>query len=1033
MCEESGVKKSSSSLSSPKQIADPVVYKLVRVEGNGRLVPATDDEVMEVEDFLVDEAVELPVVPDAGNVRCISNEESSSGKPQKENSEGLSHSENTEADAKLSARLEYIEMLQKVKQEEGLHLACGSPDHSSFMNVDIQCSDQHDKLPAIDEKLHSEIHLQDIGPPSSLSPDGSHVNESGRIGECSKQPPDGPIESGSSACVICTSSKPDVNTLKGEICLDNLSIRELHELFRATFGRETTVKDKLWLKRRITMGLTNSCDVSTTTFTILDNNLVKKGKDDSIQNADGMLTEGSDGEAKNHGYETSPTSHSSQVENPHTLSGKRLGNSSVELDCGSEDLHTDQRAAKRVRKPTKRYIEELSEVESKDCSPKVISPVKNAGQGQTSLKSCRPLGNVQKATVTRLDPLGNVTNVPSNERTYVTRLDSLGGSGVQVPYVSRVRRSRPRKNIMALMLTAEPEKDKRRSVMGTIEPDKNMGMKQTDSSEDNSDDGTAQIPTAKGGMRRKHHRAWTLVEVIKLVEGVSKCGTGRWSEIKRLSFASYSYRTSVDLKTGSVPTSHLFQMQAFFELFAQPLTSNIAFKYIFQKCLYSINSRKHASVPIPASILLRVRELAEMHAQVPPNLGPSKPAIAMGIIERIKEIEAEMARTQKNKATEYHLGQLKAKIAKLRTQLLEPPKGSSGGGDGFEVTKFGHGRVALIGFPSVGKSTLLTMLTGTHSEAASYEFTTLTCIPGIIHYNDTKIQLLDLPGIIEGASEGKGRGRQVIAVAKSSDIVLMVLDASKSEGHRQILTKELEAVGLRLNKKPPQIYFKKKKTGGISFNSTLTLTHVDEKLCYQILHEYKIHNAELLFREDATVDDLIDVIEGNRKYMKCVYVYNKIDVIGIDDVDKLARQPNSVVISCNLKASFTLILNFDRLLAKMWEEMGLVRVYTKPQGQQPDFGDPVVLSADRGGCSVGDFCNHIHRSLVKEVKYVLVWGTSARHYPQHCGLGHVLNDEDVVQIVKKKDKEGEGRGRFKSHSTDPARISDRVKKAPLKQ
>lgn len=54
------------------------------------------------------------------------------------------------------------------------------------------------------------------------------------------------------------------------------------------------------------------------------------------------------------------------------------------------------------------------------------------------------------------------------------------------------------------------------------------------------------------------------------------------------------------------------------------------------------------------------------------------------------------------------------------------------------------------------------------------------------------------------------------------------------------------------------------------------------------------------------MDDLIDVIEGNRKYMKCIYVYNKIDVIGIDDVDKLARQPNSVVISCNLKASSTL-------------------------------------------------------------------------------------------------------------------------------
>jgi len=60
----------------------------------------------------------------------------------------------------------------------------------------------------------------------------------------------------------------------------------------------------------------------------------------------------------------------------------------------------------------------------------------------------------------------------------------------------------------------------------------------------------------------------------------------------------------------------------------------------------------------------------------------------------------------------------------------------------------------------VGKSTLLNELTETESEAAAYEFTTLTCIPGIIHYKDTKIQLLDLPGIIEGASQGKGRGRQ---------------------------------------------------------------------------------------------------------------------------------------------------------------------------------------------------------------------------------------------------------------------------------
>jgi hypothetical protein len=51
-----------------------------------------------------------------------------------------------------------------------------------------------------------------------------------------------------------------------------------------------------------------------------------------------------------------------------------------------------------------------------------------------------------------------------------------------------------------------------------------------------------------GNVRRKHHRAWTLCEVLKLVEGVARYGAGRWSEIRRLSFTSYSYRTSVDLK-----------------------------------------------------------------------------------------------------------------------------------------------------------------------------------------------------------------------------------------------------------------------------------------------------------------------------------------------------------------------------------------------------------------------------------------------------------------------------------------------------
>ncbi|KAJ9691966.1 hypothetical protein PVL29_011190 [Vitis rotundifolia] len=422
-----------------KQIADQVVYKLVRVDGDGRLVPATDDEVMEVEDMLEDFKIEMPFVADTGQtVECTSKEEFSSGNPHLECSEGMLQSENTEIDAeKLSARLEYIgEMLQKVNQEERLRLACGSPDHSSaYMNVDSQYSDEHDKLPAIDKKLQSKIPLQEIVPSSVPSPNDTHIDQSGSVGECSN-PPGGPMESGSSASAVCTSLKPDFTKLKGEICLDNLSIRELHETFKATFGRETSVKDKQWLKRRIAMGLTNSCDVSTTTFIFKDNKSAKKVKEECCKSMDGTLIEDTVEGAKNDNCRDSPTSHNNRGEAHQILSGKRLRNSSVEYDCGSDDLHTEQIAGKRIRKPTKRYIEELSEADSREYGGRLTSSVKNSVHGQSSPKShARP-----------------VRNVCSEGKTVVTRLDSLGGSGVQVPYVFRVRRSRPRKNFMALMV-----------------------------------------------------------------------------------------------------------------------------------------------------------------------------------------------------------------------------------------------------------------------------------------------------------------------------------------------------------------------------------------------------------------------------------------------------------------------------------------------------------------------------------------------------------------------------------------------------
>lgn len=364
------------------------------------------------------------------------------------------------------------------------------------------------------------------------------------------------------------------------------------------------------------------------------------------------------------------------------------------------------------------------------------------------------------------------------------------------------------------------------------------------------------------------------------------------------------------------------------------------------------------------------------------------------ILQKIAEIESEMARTQKNKATSNHLGLLKAKLAKLRRELIEPKGGGAAKpGEGFDVAKTGDARIGFVGFPSVGKSTLLSNLAGVYSEVAAYEFTTLTTVPGVIRYKGAKIQLLDLPGIIEGAKDGKGRGKQVIAVARTCNLILLVLDVLKPLHHKKLIEKELEGFGIRLNKRPPNISLKRKEKGGINLTTTCAQSTLDSDYVKTILGEYRICNADVILREDVTEDDLIDVVEGNRVYIPCIFVLNKIDQISIQELDILYKVPHTVPISAHHK------WNFDDLLEKIWEYLALVRIYTKPKGQLPDYSAPVVLQAGR--VTIEDFCNNIHKSIMKQFKNALVWGSSVKYQPQKVGREHELIDEDVVQILKK--------------------------------
>jgi len=125
-------------------------------------------------------------------------------------------------------------------------------------------------------------------------------------------------------------------------------------------------------------------------------------------------------------------------------------------------------------------------------------------------------------------------------------------------------------------------------------------------------------------------------------------------------------------------------------------------------------------------------------------------------------------------------------------------------------------------------------------------------------------------------------------------------------------------------------------------------------------------------------------------------MFTKIDMLPLEEVDELARRPNSVVISINER------LNFDGLLERLWTEMEICRIYTKKKGMFPDFKDPLVITPQRGTKqnTVENAVGLLHRSLLDDFKHALVWGSSVKVSPTICGLKHVLHDEDVIQIVK---------------------------------
>jgi small GTP-binding protein len=363
------------------------------------------------------------------------------------------------------------------------------------------------------------------------------------------------------------------------------------------------------------------------------------------------------------------------------------------------------------------------------------------------------------------------------------------------------------------------------------------------------------------------------------------------------------------------------------------------------------------------------------------------------IEEQIKDIEDEIFNTQKNKATEHHIGKLKAKLAKLRAQLELHRAKSSGGGKGYYIKKAGDATVALVGWPSVGKSSLLNYFTGSKSEVASYQFTTLEVIPGIMEYKGAKIQILDMPGIIKGASKGKGRGREVIAAARNSDIIILMGDVFNFR--IDILERELYDAGIRLNQEPPEITFSHSDRGGLIVRSTVPVTKMTQEEIIEIVRAYGLISGTIVFREDVEPDRLVDFLAGNRVYIPSIVVINKFDQVYPGARKNIKRFCKDEWLEISVETGQGL----EELKELLYNSLKFIRVFLKPQGKVADMEEPLVIL---GGSTVKTVCEHLHRDFVENFRFAHVWGQSAKYPGQSVGLYHELRDGDILSIIIRK-------------------------------
>jgi ribosome-interacting GTPase 1 len=324
---------------------------------------------------------------------------------------------------------------------------------------------------------------------------------------------------------------------------------------------------------------------------------------------------------------------------------------------------------------------------------------------------------------------------------------------------------------------------------------------------------------------------------------------------------------------------------------------------------------------------------------------------ARGPQEKLEWLREMLRTIPKHKGTEHLQAEIKTRIKELTDEIGGPRRGGAHGGPDLTVRHEGAAQAALVGPPNSGKSSLHARLTGSHAVVGPYPFSTKFPLPGMLPHEDVQFQLVDLPPVAEDYMEPWMGG-----TLHNADAVLLVVDLTDPA-----CVEQLGTVQKRLEEKRVSLI---------------------ERISVPLAPP--VSGAE----HDALDDPF-------RVHLPALLLASKTDALADPEAElEVFRQLASVRFP-SLAVSATTGHNLAAIGPALFDVLAVVRIYSKVPGHPADLGRPFTL---RGGGTVRDVAQQVHRGLAAELKFARIWGPSAEFEGQQVSADHVVKDRDVVEL-----------------------------------